>query len=184
MCNHQNACTDQKDQELILRKPQVDDARKLIEYMKLVDSETKFLAREPGEFTLTVDQEIDFIKKAQDNKNMEFLVCEIEGEIAGNCSVGRISNNKRFSHRASMGLSVQKKYWGRGIGRKLMEACIDWCQNNGIEQLELEVVTSNERAKAMYEKLGFQLQGTKKHAMKYADGTYADEYQMVRFIGE
>ncbi len=47
----------QKNQDFILRKPHIDDAQKLIEYMKLVDSETKFLAREPGEFTLTVDQE-------------------------------------------------------------------------------------------------------------------------------
>ncbi len=39
-----NACTDQKNQDFILRKPHIDDAQKLIEYMKLVDSETKIFS--------------------------------------------------------------------------------------------------------------------------------------------
>ena len=34
----------------------------------------------------------------------------------------------------------------------------------------------------MYKNFGFQVYGTKKHALKYADGTYADEYYMILFL--
>lgn len=189
MCNHQNENEYYEkeyllgdNKQLIVRNPKIEDAESLVNYMKDVDCETKFLAREPGEFSLTVDQEKDFIKKASNNKNLLFLVCEIENEIVANCSVGIGNSNKRFKHRASMGLSVRKKYWNMSIGKVLMQESIEWCKRNNIEQLELEVVTKNDRALSVYKKFGFQIQGTKKRAMKYEDGTYADEYQMVLFF--
>jgi RimJ/RimL family protein N-acetyltransferase len=63
-----------------------------------------------------------------------------------------------------------------------MKECIKWCNENGVEQLELDVVTQNNRAISMYKNLGFKIQGTKKHALKYEDGTYADEYFMCLFL--
>ena len=70
----------------------------------------------------------------------------------------------------------------KGIGKKMMHECIKWCEEKGVEQLELEVVTQNNRAVSMYENLGFQIYGTKKYALKYGDGTYADEYYMILFL--
>ena len=34
----------------------------------------------------------------------------------------------------------------------------------------------------MYKNIGFEIYGTKKHALKYGDGTYADEYSMCLFL--
>ncbi len=81
-----------------------------------------------------------------------------------------------------MGIAIRKDYWGMGIGKMLMQGCIDWCYEKGIDQLELDVVTQNKRAISMYESLGFKNYGTKKHAMKYGDSTYADEYFMIKFL--
>lgn len=81
-----------------------------------------------------------------------------------------------------MGLAVLKAYWGKGIGKIMMQECISWCKNNGIEQLELEVVTDNHAAISLYKSFGFEVCGTKKHALKYSDGTYADEFNMVLFL--
>ncbi len=83
-----------------------------------------------------------------------------------------------------MGIAVCKAHWNKSIGKKMMQGCISWCETKGVEQLELEVVIQNTRAVAMYKKFGFQIFGTKKHALKYRDGTYADEYQMILFLGE
>ena len=55
-------------------------------------------------------------------------------------------------------------------------------QINPVEQVELEVVEGNERAKALYEHLGFQETGKHLHALKYDDGNYRDEYTMVKFL--
>ncbi len=167
---------------LIIRTPVENDAEDLIQQMKTVDCETKFLAREPGEFSFTVEQEKSFIKNSLSNENMLFLISEVNGKIVGNCSVGRISSQKRFLHRASMGIALKKDFWHMGIGKRMMNACIKWCKQNDIEQLELDVVTHNFRALSMYLSLGFQVFGTKKHAMKYSDGTYGDEYHMILFL--
>jgi len=171
-------------QQLIVRNPKVGDEQGLVDHMKTVDCETKYLAREPGEFNFTLDQERDFIKNTITNNNIFFLVGEIGENIIANCSVGIVMNNNRFQHRASMGIAVRKEYWSLGVGKRLMKECIKWCKENGVEQLELEVVTQNNRAISMYKSFGFQVHGTKKHAMKYEDGSYADEYFMILFLDD
>lgn len=169
-------------QKLIVRMPEIGDEEGLINLMQAVDSETKFLAREPGEFNFTLEQEREFIKNSINDENGFFLIAEVDGRIIGNCSVGIVINSKRFLHRAAMGITVRKDYWNKGIGKKLMQECIKWCEEKGVEQLELEVVTQNNRAISMYQSLGFEIYGTKKHALKYADGSYADEYFMCLFL--
>ncbi|WP_019230144.1 GNAT family N-acetyltransferase [Sedimentibacter sp. B4] len=169
-------------QKLIVRIPEPGDAESLISQMQTVDSETKFLSREPDEFNLTVEQEREFIKNCTNDENVRFLIGELDGKIIANCSVGLIQNKRRYLHRAGMGIAVLKDYWNKGIGIIMMQECINWCKEKGVEQLELEVVTENNRAISMYKSLGFEIYGTKKHALKYDDGTYADEYIMTLFL--
>lgn len=169
-------------QKLIVRIPEIGDEKGLIDLMQAADIETKFLAREPGEFNFTLEQEREFVKNNINDENSLFLIAEINGKIIGNCSVGGVINNKRFLHRAAMGIVVIKDYWNRGVGKNLMQECIKWCKEKGVEQLELEVVTQNNRAISMYQNLGFEICGTKKHALKYADGSYEDEYFMCLFL--
>lgn len=48
----------------------------------------------------------------------------------------------------------------------------------GYEQLELGVCEDNERARALYTRLGFEEWGRKKRAYRLKDGTYLDEIVM------
>ncbi len=169
-------------QKLIVRNPETGDEQGLIGQMKAVDCETKFLAREPGEFNFTLEQEREFIMNSMKDENGNFLIGKIDDRIIATCSVGVVQNKKRYLHRAAMGIAVSKDYWNKGIGKIMMQECIKWCKEKGVEQLELEVVTQNNRAFSMYESFGFQTYGTKKHALKYGDGTYGDEYYMILFL--
>lgn len=183
-----NTCLKKKTlkngQQLVIRTVTENDAEDLIVMMKQLDQETKFLAREPEEFSLTVEQEITFIRNTNENANSQMIVADVDGIIVGSCSVGRISNSLRMRHRASMGIAILQSSWGLGIGREMMLTCMEWCKNNGIEQLELDVVSENSRAISMYESLGFKAQGIKKNAMKYGNGEYADEYFMILDLKE
>lgn len=40
----------------------------------------------------------------------------------------------------------------------------------------------NKNAIALYESMGFTIYGTLKRAMKYQDGSYADDYMMVKML--
>ena len=64
-------------------------------------------------------------------------------------------SRRKVLHRARFGISVLKELWGMGIGRMLMESCIDCARRAGYTQLELEVVADNERAMSLYRRAGF-----------------------------
>ena len=50
------------------------------------------------------------------------------------------------------------------------------------EQAELEAVSANEPAIALYRKFGFETTGTVPRAFRYGDGTYADFLFMVKTL--
>ena len=50
----------------------------------------------------------------------------------------------------------------------------------GYEQAELEVISDNQRAIALYRSLGFEKYGTFPDNVRYSDGTYADADWMMK----
>jgi ribosomal protein S18 acetylase RimI-like enzyme len=62
---------------------------------------------------------------------------------------------------------VAPEYAGRGVGQKLLTACIERAREiPGLEQLQLTVTDSNARAKSLYEKAGFRVFGLEQNALK------------------
>ena len=47
---------------------------------------------------------------------------------------------------------------------------------------ELEFIEGNTRARALYEKMGFRIAGIKPNAIRLKDGTFLNEYYMLREI--
>lgn len=174
-----NTIIDLNGKELLLRNATEYDAEMLIEGLKVVCDETRFLLKEPEEITLTLEQEKDFIKNNNESETNVFIIGFLDGEYVGNCSLmGK--NLMRQKHRVSMGIALFQKFTGLGIGTVMIEKLIELAREKGYEQLELEVVANNERAIHLYKKMGFEIYGTFKDTMKYPDATYADEYWMMR----
>ena len=73
----------------------------------------------------------------------------------GSAGIGCVGRREKTRHRAEFGISVDKAYWGLGIGRALTEACIECAKKAGYAQLELEVVAENRSAIGLYESVGF-----------------------------
>ncbi len=164
---------------VIIRKPTLDDAQAILNIITVADSETKFLARNPGEFKVTEAQEKEFISNILKDNDKDWFVAEYDGKIVGQCSVGSIRRTERCRHRAEVTFVILKNYCGLGIGGKLMQQCINWCKDKNVTQIELCVVANNKPAITMYENFGFKTTGTIPKAMKYKDGTFADELFMV-----
>lgn len=67
-----------------------------------------------------------------------------------------------------------KENQGKGIGTFAVNAMLDHAFNNmNLRRIELSVLDSNERAKALYKKCGFVYEGTKREA-KYKKGKFED----------
>lgn len=54
------------------------------------------------------------------------------------------------------GIAVDQNFRGQGIGSKLFSALFDWTEKNAYEAIHLDVIDENQRAKALYERLGFE----------------------------
>ena len=166
--------------ELTVRSPVPEDAKNIINFVLTVDRQTRFLSREPVEFALesSVNQQKEYIIKRQLEDRSFWVIGEIDGRVVAYCDTGCIKNRLRYHHRADISCAVLRDFWRMGIGRILLNESIGWCRANGFEQLEVTAVTDNEGAIAMYKNAGFEINATNKNALKYTDGTYADEYVM------
>lgn len=91
-----------------------------------------------------------------------FCVAEQEGAVAGFLTA-RIDINETIPFLSKepicrIGtLVVDEGHRSRGIGKALIAHCDEWGKAQGASQLRLEVMAFNERAKALYERLGFKM---------------------------
>lgn len=108
------------------------------------------------------------------------MLAFVEGKYAGSCSFGGVSERNRMRHRCTVGISLYRDFWGQGIGTVLMSEILSAARAAGFEQAELEVVSANAPAIALYRKLGFETTGTIPRAFKYQDGSCADFLFMVK----
>jgi L-phenylalanine/L-methionine N-acetyltransferase len=89
----------------------------------------------------------------------------------------------RQAHSAGLGMSVHPDYWGRGVGTALMESLIDLADNwLNLRRVELEVNTDNPAGVRLYEKFGFEIEGTYGLHV-YGGGRWTDSYFMSRLGG-
>lgn len=167
--------------EILLRsaKENTDEANMLIDYLKTVTGETRFLLSEPDEVKYTTEGELGFIKEHNESENCMLILVFVDGEYAGNCSFEGKTSSRRAKHRAGIGIALFQKYTGFGLGRLLLEVLLRKMKEQGYEQAELTVVEGNDRAYHLYESLGFKECGRIPNANKYDDGTYSDDILMV-----
>ena len=166
---------------IVLRSPVESDAQAMIDMMLSCYAETQFLSSEPGEFQVTVEDEIRFMKMYEQSERECMISAFADGKLAGNVTVRKVGGVKRVRHRANIGISVMKDYWGRGIGSMLMDAAVQTAQSAGYAQIELEVAADNERAIRLYERFGFEVCGRWPRALRREDG-FADGLIMVKFL--
>ena len=168
-------------QQLILRKPVVEDAKRMVEYLNIVGGESDNLLFGKDEFRLTVEQEMKYIENISNDANILIILGIINDNIV---SVAQISspNRKRIAHNSDVSISVKKEYWGNGIGSAVMEELIRFArEHDKIKNISLGVKASNHRAIAMSEKFGFKKVGLHKDYFN-VEGNFDDEILMDLYI--
>ena len=138
-----------------LRNGTAQDGQAALDIFILTHEQTDNLLSYPDEITFTAEEEADLLQKKADSENEIEILAEIGGRIVGTAGIGQKSPKYKLRHRCECGISIEREYWGLGLGRALTEACIECAKKAGYEQMELEVVAENERAVRMYEKAGF-----------------------------
>jgi RimJ/RimL family protein N-acetyltransferase len=87
-----------------------------------------------------------------------------------------------YAHVAVLGMGVVASSRGHGIGGALIDAVIERARRAGMERIELDVFAKNKRARALYERRGFLVEGVKRRRAKRGAGDYDDVIEMALLL--
>ena len=158
----------------LLRGADADDAEQVLNNFNLTHAQTEFLLTYPEESSMTVEDEREFLAKSAASSNSIEICAIIDGEIVGTAGFSAVGSQVKLRHRAEFGISIDRTYWGRGIGRALTEACIACARTAGYAQLELDVVAENTAALALYKRTGFVEYGCNPRGFRTRDGRWQE----------
>lgn len=113
------------------------------------------------------------------DEDHHFVAVAGDGTIIG--AVGlMVRANPRTRHVGSVGIFVHTDWQNMGVGTALLNTVLDLADNwLMLIRVELEVFAGNERARHVYEKLGFELEGRRRMAV-IQNGAYVDELMLAR----
>ena len=141
--------------ECFMRNGVYSDGEAVYENFNITHSETDFLLSYPEENSFDPEKEGLFLNQKTESPNEIEIIAFVNDKVVGTAGIEAVVTKYKVRHRAEFGISLLKDYWGMGIGRALMDACIECAKKAGYVQLELDVVADNVRAISMYEKAGF-----------------------------
>ncbi|CAG0936866.1 phosphinothricin acetyltransferase [Thermoflexales bacterium] len=165
---------------ITIRPATLEDAAACLALRAQLDGETKFMMLEPGERQTTVEQERERLATIGQSDNKQMFLAEDEGQLVGWLWANG-GDYRRNHHTVHIVIGLRTVYTNQGIGTRLFQACEAWARERGLHRLELTVMTHNQLGIALYQKLGFQLEGTAQHALR-VDGEYVDLHYMSKLL--
>lgn len=104
------------------------------------------------------------------------------GDLVGAVGLA-VELRAKVRHKARLfGMYVAQEASSNGVGRALLEYCVERASAiPGLEQINLTVTSTNERAVRLYAAAGFETFGLEKRAIK-VDGTYYSKTHMVLYL--
>jgi RimJ/RimL family protein N-acetyltransferase len=165
---------------LIIRPVDLEDARAIIHLHKAIDSESDFMLFGKDERKMTVQSIRKRIGEWKKSSNSRMFVGILNGEFAG--FVALIGGpSPRANHRASLVIGVRQTFHGKNVGTSLMKKAESWAKEINIQRIELTVVENNDRAIALYKKMGYSTEGTRSNSLKIND-EYINEFYMGKIL--
>jgi ribosomal protein S18 acetylase RimI-like enzyme len=166
---------------MLVRTAKEGDAEGVLELLLRLDEQTRLMMYEPGERSTSVGRQAETLRTLLASGNSTFLLAEEDGRPVGflEATGGTFRRNRHVVHLV---VGVLKEHAGRGIGSALMAEAERWARERGTRRLELTVQTHNRAARALYEKMGFAVEGTRKDAV-HVEGSYVDEFYMAKLLG-
>jgi putative acetyltransferase len=159
-----------------IRQARIEDAPLLAQAEREIAKEPGFLVSRPHE--LKDEKFAAKIAELATSENGRYLVAEKDGGLIGHAMFDPLHLDA-IRHVVHLTLAVHPGWQGKGVGKALLGALIDWAKSApAVEKAELHVRSGNEAAQALYRKLGFVEEGRWKRRVKVAPGKYFDDVLM------
>ena len=105
------------------------------------------------------------------------VVAEVDGSLSGFAAAGHARGDDEFGMGELYAINVDPAAWGQGAGRALLAAATAWLDARFATSI-LWVVDSNQRARVLYERAGWSLDGATRR--EDYDGTGVDNSRYRR----
>jgi RimJ/RimL family protein N-acetyltransferase len=194
----------------LVRSAVPEDAAAMLEHRRRAVPASPYIVTEPAELDHDVEKQRHHIIERLESDGQLLLVAEVfaaaeqcpgdgstiplQGEDAGGDGIaaeGMIigtlgftaGSRRRIAHQGTFGLMVDPEWRGRGVGRAMITTLLDWAAAHPvIEKVGLGVFVNNERARALYEQLGFVEEGRSVRFARLGPGHYMDDISMCIFV--
>lgn len=114
---------------------------------------------------------------------LPYMVAELDGEVAGYCYAMPYRPRAAYRNTIEDSIYVSDAYRGRGLGRVLLQALIERCENGPWRQMIAVIADGGSGGSlSLHSELGFELTGTLK-AVGYKHGRWLDTTLMQRTLG-
>ncbi len=163
--------------EVTLRAPKWDDLDNMLEFINSLVDEGADIMMEKKQ---TMEQEVDWLARLLtrlEKDEITVVVAEVDGRFVGQVEV--TPQSMRSKHVGVLGIALKEGYREIGIGTELMKEAETQSRRLGLEILNIEVFATNDRAKHVYEKLGYREVGAWPKVIK-KDGVYIDGILMSK----
>ena len=138
---------------LIVRPATPDDAEMTLAYLAQIAGESDNLSFGAEGLDMNVEQERGYIEGIT---GRSLLLLGFIGDELAAMGALKCMRRERARHRASLSVTVRKKYWHRGIGTQMVSRLIEHARQGGISVIELEVRSDNVSAISLCQKMGFE----------------------------
>jgi GNAT superfamily N-acetyltransferase len=152
-----------------LREARPTDAAALLALKRSLDLETSFMLLEPDERTEDEHDIAANLATVAAADNSVVMLAEADGRLIGYAQArgGRV---RRRAATAHVVIGVLAQASGRGVGARLLRELDLWAPAHGIHRLELTVMAHNDRAAALYERVGYTVEGGRASAFSWTAG--------------
>lgn len=108
-----------------------------------------------------------------------WLVCEIDGRIAGYAYASRFSEREAFDWSAELSIYINPEFHGKHIGRAFYSALLSILKLQGFYNVYSGVTVPNAKSEALHESLGFETMAVYEN-IGYKLGSWCDlkEYSL------
>ncbi|MGL4696361.1 GNAT family N-acetyltransferase [Enterococcus larvae] len=165
---------------MIVRSIARGDGADFLAMQYQLDKESQYMLLMPEERTTTVEEMERHIADTLLLSDFLFVALDDDGRISGYIQAER-NRPKKIKHSAYIVIGLLEKMQRKGIGTAFFEELVRWAEKEQVTRLELTVITENTGAVALYEKAGFEIEGTKRRAI-FQNGAYMNEYYMAKLL--
>lgn len=117
------------------------------------DTLAEFGANHPG--TVYFDSSTDHLFELFQQEGAAYWVAEKEGEIVGGAGIYPTEGLPADTAEL-VKMYLLPKARGLGLGRHMIQQCLDWARAEGYQQIYLETMPELRKALKVYEKFGFE----------------------------